>query len=446
MLILELPASLILKVAAVGWIQYLVIKAIYNVFFHPLKDYPGPRTMAASRLPITYARLAGHSVYLTLQLHQKYGHVVRMGPNELSYSDSSSWKDIYASHPSRPGGMPPERSTAETFERKDTTRSLVNVHGKEHSRMRRAYGRALTKQALLQQEPLILEHILDLTRKLDEQKHDHINIEDLFTFLVADITIQFQLGSHLHILDDTTRQPWVKSMIGMIRNSTILGILAEFPLLGAIFQLVLPLLMKQARNIHFGWMTELLDDRFATEADRPDLVHFVINHTGAESSVSEAEFRANAPILFLAQTETTTTALSGLIALLLSEPFILSELQTEVRSNFRTISDINMAVIERMKVLNACISEVLRVYPPGPSSVPHVVPQGGGTISGRWVPGGTRVYNSMFATFRSSENFHDPDLFLPQRWYKETDEQFLTDDKASCRPFSMGPTECPGRQ
>ena len=39
----------------------------------------------------------------------------------------------------------------------------------------------------------------------------------------------------------------------------ILGAIAELPFLKAIFHLALPQLIKRARELHFGWMNEILE-------------------------------------------------------------------------------------------------------------------------------------------------------------------------------------------
>lgn len=75
----------------------IVGTAIYDVFFHPLSSYPGPILCKISRIPFWIENLRGNQVYFVKKLHDKYGTVIRLGPNELSYTDGQAWKDIYAS-------------------------------------------------------------------------------------------------------------------------------------------------------------------------------------------------------------------------------------------------------------------------------------------------------------------------------------------------------------
>lgn len=65
-------------------------------------------------------------------------------------------------------------------------------------------------------------------------------------------------------------------------------------------------------------------------------------------------------------TETTATALSGLIYLLhLDEnKQALSKLKEEVRSNVSSIEDITLDSLARLEYMQAVIQEGLRMYPP----------------------------------------------------------------------------------
>jgi len=115
---------------------------IYNVFFHPLRNYPGPQIFDAGRLPIVYAHITGQSALWELHLHGKYGPVVRMAPDELSYSDASSWRDIYASHPV---GMARDPAFYQAVDDPKAVPSLLNASNKDRARIRRAYAKAFSK-------------------------------------------------------------------------------------------------------------------------------------------------------------------------------------------------------------------------------------------------------------------------------------------------------------
>ena len=79
-----------------------VVTAVYNVYFHPLSKFPGPKSAAATPLPFVRRLITGHWLEWTTALHEQYGEVVRIHPDELSFISPSAWQDIYASRPQLP--------------------------------------------------------------------------------------------------------------------------------------------------------------------------------------------------------------------------------------------------------------------------------------------------------------------------------------------------------
>lgn len=65
--------------------------ALYNVTLHPLASYPGPKSAAASYIPQFIARGKGNITYVK-KLHDQYGSVVRIAPNELSFTNPQAWR------------------------------------------------------------------------------------------------------------------------------------------------------------------------------------------------------------------------------------------------------------------------------------------------------------------------------------------------------------------
>jgi hypothetical protein len=60
---------------AAGSLLYAVVHVIYNLYFHPLSRFPGPRGAACTRWWLAYMELGrGISLFtLRAELHQKYG-------------------------------------------------------------------------------------------------------------------------------------------------------------------------------------------------------------------------------------------------------------------------------------------------------------------------------------------------------------------------------------
>jgi hypothetical protein len=69
------PSQRDLVVAAAVFLCYCLLRATYNLFFHPLSHFPGPRGAACTRLWLAYMELVKRVSLsdLRVELHEKYG-------------------------------------------------------------------------------------------------------------------------------------------------------------------------------------------------------------------------------------------------------------------------------------------------------------------------------------------------------------------------------------
>jgi hypothetical protein len=75
--------------------SYTIYLAIYRVYIHPLSKYPGPKLAALTYYHHYYYAFKGQRVAKITEWHIKYGEIVRISPNELSFIGETAWKDIY---------------------------------------------------------------------------------------------------------------------------------------------------------------------------------------------------------------------------------------------------------------------------------------------------------------------------------------------------------------
>jgi len=68
------------------YVLYAWLKVITGAFFGPLGKIPGPKLWAISRLPRMYMEWQGEEAAGVDALHKKYGPVVRLAPNEVSFA------------------------------------------------------------------------------------------------------------------------------------------------------------------------------------------------------------------------------------------------------------------------------------------------------------------------------------------------------------------------
>ncbi|OJJ99918.1 hypothetical protein ASPACDRAFT_119792 [Aspergillus aculeatus ATCC 16872] len=424
---------------------YYVIYTFYALCFHPLRKYPGPWHLAVSNIPNRWSTISGNSSYWLYDLHEKYGPIVRVAPNEISYSDPQAWQDIYGPQPNQRLGMPKDPKFFSSFEDKKTAASIITSQPKDYMRMRHIYSYGFSKQVMLAKEEMIqgiIDRAMEALRQTKQQPQDIVQI-----FRATDFSIVTEIvfGKAYHIFDRPTYQPWFKSLMGWIRSTAVITATTDYPLGKLAAWLLTPRSVLKQRNVYLKYVNGEIEERIGeSNAGRKDVVQLMFETTD-QPKLAESDIRANLPFMVIAASETTTTLMSGMIAHLLNSPDALSQLTAEVRGRFRSPSDITIATVNNLPFLNACVNEALRVYPAAPTQLPRVVPGEGATVCNRWVPGGTKVYVAPYATFRSAENFYQPDAFLPQRWLPENGESFDVDKKNAWRPFGLGAHECPGQ-
>lgn len=131
--------------------------------------------------------------------------------------------------------------------------------------------------------------------------------------------------------------------------------------------------------------TEMAKDRISRPAGRPDFLEHVIRTT---DSMSEADICANAVALIGAGSDTTATLLCGATYFLLKNPQFLATLTLQLRQEFPSENEIDQASVDSNELLQACVKETLRIYPPAAVGFTRVVPKPGAIIAGKFVPEG----------------------------------------------------------
>ena len=104
--------------------------------------------------------------------------------------------------------------------------------------------------------------------------------------------------------------------------------------------------------------------------------------------VTRKELHKNAGLLLVTGSDTSGAALSGLLFHLCTNLRVYKKLVDEIRGKCSRQQDINIERVGECSYLGCCIQESLRLYPPGPATIPHVVNRPGESIEGFHVPVG----------------------------------------------------------
>ncbi|KAF2711502.1 cytochrome P450 monooxygenase-like protein [Pleomassaria siparia CBS 279.74] len=430
---------------------YTIGSSIYNVYFHPLSHIPGPFLARACNIPYNVHTRDGSMVAWIQTLHKKYGDAVRVNPTEVSFiSGETAWQDIYGFRIGKHKTGAYLKDHTWYLKPVNDTFSLIGSDEANHSRMRRNLSHAFSDKALRQQETLIQGFVDLLVQRLGEISEGAkiVDIMRWYNYTTFDIITDLTFGEPLYCLRDQDYHPWVNMVFASVKAIGKVSAKAKSPMFHYYDKFLNLFIDTQAllrtRVQFFHLAEEKVSLRLDREGDRPDFISEIVKSQGSkEKALTRPEIDSNAVLFLIAGSETTATLLSGVTYLLLKNQRTYAKLVAEIRGRFKKQSEITIDEVNNMEYLIACLQEALRYYPPVPTGFPRVVPRGGDTISGKYIPEGTAVYVSQHATNHSTRNYTDPDSYIPERWMG--DERYKDDNRASLNPFSFGPRNCLGK-
>lgn len=413
---------------------------VYYAYFHPLARFPGPKLYGGSDIPFVIHSFRGDWPRKWTELHKKYGSIIRVGINELSFINAQAWNDIYGQRTAYGQMEKIGGSSSEAF----ATKNIINADQKTHARQRRVLAYAFSDKALGEQEYIVKQYVDLLMKRLGEKAASDsvIDVTAWFSYTTFDILGDLAFGESFDCLKNSTYHPWIDMKLSNMKMVVWKNIINAYVSLPNMFVKLVPKKVLNQSNENIRLSKEKVHRRLALDTDRPDFMTHILRNNGREAAMTTAEIESNAYILIIAGSETTATILCGALYLLLRNPIVLVKLTDKIRSSFTHEEDINFAAVSRLPYLLAVFNEAFRLYPPVDGGPNRIVPAGGVPIGGCFVPGGTHVGLTQTAAYLSESNFKNPHLFVPERWL---DSAYDSDIKTILQPFSVGPRNCIGR-
>ncbi|KAL8654862.1 MAG: hypothetical protein Q9210_001249 [Variospora velana] len=325
------------------------------------------------------------------QLHEQYGPVVRISPNELSFISADAWHTIYGGHAQ---GF---RKNYDTFIETDNQLGVsVFVAGEDdHARMRKILNRAFSSSALCNYDDMIKENARILMRKLDEEqseKHTAIRINGWFTWTAFDVVATACLGESFDCLQQEPFRGWPGLVAKTWKIIVYASVFTSLLPAASILQSLLPTgIFLQKEVDKFDLVLNRTKDRMRGCLEgRTDFLSNITRGNSAKEAMTDGELLANVSLFMGAGIETVATGLLTLIFLLDRNPRVMEKLVSLIRVMYRHESQLTVQSVASLEYLNACIQEAFRIFAPVAEGLPRMAPPGGCLIDGRWIPGKIR--------------------------------------------------------
>ncbi|KAI0516780.1 putative cytochrome P450 [Xylaria bambusicola] len=430
-----------LAILGTSMIAYHLGNVIWNLYFHPLAKFPGPFLARSTLLWRMWMTLTGRHHEILRKQHEKYGNVVRVSPNELSFCTVQSWSDIYGFPP--PGGEQCIKSEFYDIFGNGFKTGCIGTERdpKVQSRKKRNLLAAFSPKALAAQEDIMHRCINAFVSKIGPESQrlpNGINMVEWFNMSSFDLFGEMAFGETFGCIASGKPHFWIDMILEHVREIVLMDNLRRFQILSVFSKWLLPSLLMSIRRKHTQYSRDKVAKRLASTATRQDFFTNIAEKVKS-GQVPLEEMTAHASTLIIAGGETTATTLSAAMFYLLKDPRVTKKLTEEIRQRYSSYDEIDAVTAQQLPYLQAVINEALRHHPSGAHGFPRISP--GLQVDGHWVPKGSEIYTCTWVASHNPEYFQDPDTFQPERWIDPDSK----DVKEASQPFSLGFRACIGR-
>ncbi|KAM5351200.1 hypothetical protein ACJ41O_003923 [Fusarium nematophilum] len=418
----------------------LGFKILWEIFFSPLRVFPGPILAKFTDVYRAVIAAQGHADKANREWHKKYGSAVRVGPNAVIFNDTSLIKTFYSSKkPWTKSGM---YAVNDIIAEGKRISNIFNTPDHAwHAQQLKPINKFFSMSRLRDVEPFMDETINKFTAKLDKRfvaasgsECKVCMMEDWLAYLAWDTMANVAFGRHYGFLDqegdvedmiaDSTKAlkyfapvcqiPWLDNLLDknpIIRIGPKPMMVSVLYAARAIAEYKQGLSEKKESQLgsHFLDKYLKLEEQYPGMVNDTQLVNWLLP-------------------LVAAGGDTTAATLCAVVYYLAKNEGPYEKLRYELdRANLTTPAQ--WKDLKDLTYLDAIIREALRVCPGVALAPERLVPEGGYALpDGRFMPAGTKVGLNPAVTNRDSSIFGDDvDDFIPERWLKrdgEPEEEF----------------------
>ena len=311
---------------------YLFCLGIYRCYLHPLAKYPGPLAAKVSGYYMVFWAFLGQNTFARHEAHQKYGSIVRLGPNELAFSDMVSIKDIYGQS-SNSCPKAPLFYRGFTMTGKESVFSAISRI--DHGRMRRLLSYGFSLVGVLQFEAEITRHVKHyLSRISSSASPQPVELYNITHSLFLDITSQMGFAKTFDTLSGRP-SPAADDIETYFKIAPVFGL---FPVARYLPFGIFDVARKAQPRIVEGtqlWIDEFRRHLRSGTTDR-GLLRLMMEAKDSETSTNftDEELVENAVLFVTAGSSTSATTVLYLLYELGKRSFLQRQLETEIRVAF----------------------------------------------------------------------------------------------------------------
>ncbi|KAF2112117.1 cytochrome P450 [Lophiotrema nucula] len=437
----------------IGLLIAALIAYVVHIFqlWYRLSHIPGPSSASLSKFWIVYHSLKGTQPQAIKEANDKYGSLVRIGPNELVTDDPEVLRKMMAVR--SPYTRGPWYDAMRFEPGKDNL--LCMRDEEEHMRLRNKMAAGYSGKENTSMEGTIDARVSKLVALIETKyistatDYRPMDFAQKAQYLTLDVISDLAFGQAFGYLEkDDDVFDYIKITKSYI---PIMLVLANVPSLANLLhsRLLRGALPKESDKLGFGAFIgvakKVVASRFGPSTkSHSDMLGSFIRH-----GLNQEEASGEALLQVVAGTDTSASTIRAVVLHLLTNPTSYRTLQAEVDTAIaegRISSPINDSEARQLPYLQAVIKEGLRILPPAAGLFFKTVPAGGDVIDGKFVPAGTQIGSSPFGIHHSKKIFGpDSELFRPERWLEAQGERLQEMTSTVDLVFHYGKYQCLGK-
>ncbi|RFU27323.1 hypothetical protein B7463_g9022, partial [Scytalidium lignicola] len=436
----------------------LTLAYVLRIKYRPgLRSIPGPLLATFSNLDRIITAASGKQFLAHIRYHEKYGNLVRVGPKHVSFSNADLIPVVY--------GITSKFYKSDfysLFDAKSPQGPLPTVFSirdeKEHKALKRPVANAYSMSALVELEPMTNDCITILQKKLDGMQGKEIDFGEWLQWFSFDVITSITFSNRLGFMEQEKDISGIINAIeGRLAYNSVVGeapVLNRFllgsPLVSSFANYIPALARLNSARFIVGFAAKQLDryksNDKSTDQLRDMLARFKRSRDG-EEVMSDKDLLSHAASNIFAGSDTTAISLRSMFYYLCKNPRCYRRVIEEIDEMDQKglLSEIvTFAEANQMKYLQACMKEAMRMHPAVGQLLERVVPEGGATLSGVWLPQGTIVGVNPWVPSRDNTTYEDAHLYRPERWL-EADTAQLKLMERNFLAFGSGARTCLGK-
>ncbi|KAG0650381.1 Aldehyde dehydrogenase [Hyphodiscus hymeniophilus] len=369
-----------------------------------LKDVPGPFLATFSNFDRIVTAASGKQFLAHIGYHEKYGALVRVGPNHVSFSNADLIPIVYG-------------ITSKFY--KGPIPTVFSIRSeKQHKALKRPVANAYSMSALVELEPMTDECISIMQRKLDGKQGQELDFGEWLQWFSFDVITTITFSNRLGFMEQEEDVSGIINAIeGRLAYNSVIGeapvlnkILLGNRFVGSIANYIPALARLNSSHYIVSFAAKQLDRyksadksaeqlrdmlaRFKRSRDGEEVISDkeLLSHASSNMSVSLGSTslsKSHADSLSFAGSDTTAISLRSMFYYLCKHAACYSRVMVEIQDLERegNLSEpITFAEANKMLYLQACMKEAMRMHPAVGQLLERVVPEGGTTLSGYWLP------------------------------------------------------------